>query len=276
MSSKLKKLGSLADIYQSEHLDGTITKIRLDKIHPSSEQPRKDRLTGVDELAESIKKDGLLSPIVITRDGEGYRVIAGERRYHAVKKLGWQEVESRIISREERDYWRIAIIENLQRENLSASEEAAALLRLKVQENYSDAEISTLVGKSRNYITEILGIAGLKPEVLDECRQMGIDNKNILIQVVQAEKKGNLREFLDACRKGAITTIRSAKEFNQGQTKEQKGKPAPTASSNKIPQSGKTSANFHIETRGNELRIICASITQAKRLETWIKTEFKH
>jgi len=266
VSSKLKRLGSLADIYQAEHLDGTITKIKIDKIHPSNEQPRQNRTLAVDELMESIKKDGLLSPIVITRDGEGYRIIAGERRYHAVKKLGWPEVECRIISRQERDYWRIAIIENLQRENLSAPEEASALLRLKMQENYSDAELASIVGKSRNYVTEILGIAGLGDDVLKQCRELGLDTKNMLIQVVQAEKKGGLKEFLTAVKAGSIGNIRTAREFNQGR---EKSSPRTTT---ETPSKKSSRGIVSMEVKGNELRIVLSSPEKARQLETLLKS----
>ncbi len=273
MSSKLKKLGSLADIYQSENLDGAITRIRLDRIHPSQEQPRQDRTAGVDELAASIKKDGLLSPIVVTRDGEGYRIIAGERRYHAVKKLKWADAECRIISREERDYWRIAIIENLQRENLSPGEEAAALLKLKTQENYSDAELAKIVGKSRNYVTEILGIAALPEEIQEECRAAGIDNKNLMIQVVQAHKKGSYREFLDAYRTGAIRTVRAARDFVQQKPSDAKDKtPAAKAPKKSAAAAGK--GGHTIKTTGNVLRIECPSPADARKLESWIRSNY--
>lgn len=276
MSSKSKKLGSLADIYQSEHLDGAITKIRLDRIHPSKEQPRQDRLAGVDELAASIRQDGLLSPIVVTRDGDGYRIIAGERRYHALRKLEQTEAECRIISREERDYWRISIIENLQRENLSAAEEASALLRLKLQEEYSDADLAGVVGKSRNYVTEILGIASLPEKALQECSEAGIENKNLLIQAVQAHKKGKLTTFLQAYRSGEIRTVRSAKEFNRDGTE-----PAPN---NKGPENQTSRApsaplrpdieDYNITVRKEVVSVRCPDAETARSLQAWLTKRY--
>lgn len=215
MSSKSKKLGAFADIYQREHLDGAITKIKLAKIYPSEHQPRSDRLKAVPELAASIKKDGLLSPIVVTKEDNGYRIIAGERRYHAVKSLGWADIECRIISREIRDYKRIALIENLQREELSATEEAAALMVLKKQEDLSDLELGKTIGKSRNYVTEILGIALMPEEIITACQQAGIHNKNILIQAVQSWKKGKFDSFLKAFKSGEIKTVKQAKSHNK-------------------------------------------------------------
>ncbi|MEQ8353768.1 MAG: ParB/RepB/Spo0J family partition protein [Leptospiraceae bacterium] len=280
MSSKHKKLGTLADIFQAESLDGTITRIRLDRIHPSEEQPRKDRTLGVDELAESIKKDGLLSPIVVTRAGEGYRIIAGERRFHALNRLGWKEAECRIISREERDYYRIAIIENLQRENLSAQEEAEALLRLKQQESYSDAELAQLVGKSRNYITEILGIAGLPADAARRCREAGLENKNLLIQAVQAHRKNRFNEFLSAYETGSIRTVRSAREFFSDEQKEADSETQPSSESKKSshvsPQKPASTSERTITRKGSVITIDAGDARSARSLENWLKKNIQH
>lgn len=283
MSSKLKKLGSLADIYQSQNLDGAITKIRLDKIHPSIEQPRRDRLLGVEDLAASLEKDGLLSPIVVTRDGDGFRIIAGERRYHAMSRLGWQEAECRIISREERDYYRISIIENLQRENLSPEEEAIALHRLKTQENYSDAELARIIGKSRNYITEILGIAVLPTDVLEKCKDAGIDNKNLLIQVVQSYKKGTWKEFLQAYQEGQIRTVRAAREFLQNKEGADTTNISDTRNIDKASSRNPSPQDRHIPSGSSQLQlkvagsivsIHCSSPAEARKIEKWIRENY--
>lgn len=269
MSSKLKKLGSLADIYQSENLDGTITRVKLDRIFPSEEQPRKDARLGVEELAASIRKDGLLSPLVVTREGENYRIIAGERRFHALSSLGWQDAECRIISREERDYWRIAIVENLQREDLPAEDEAAALLKLKKQENLSDAALASLVGKSRNYITEILSIAALPDEVLRECKQASIDNKNMLIQVAQAHKGGNWKDFLEAYKRGEVRTVRSAKNFIQNSKSPAPAKKKEKTLFDSAPEKA-GEGDYTISRKGSEVRVKCPDPAAARKLEAFL------
>lgn len=268
MSSKRKKLGTLADIFQAENLDGAISRIRLDRIRPSEDQPRKDRTVAIDELATSIARDGLLSPLVVTKEDGGFRIIAGERRYHALKRLGHADAECRIISREEHDYWRISIIENLQRENLSSEEEAIALWKLKKQENYSDAELASLVGKSRNYITEILGIASLPETVLTECRRAGIDNKNMLIQAVQAHKKGNFREFLNAWQEGNIRTVRGARDFIQerGEKSDRKNPEQKSEGSDPV--------RFSVKISGNTVMIECSGPAEARRVAAWIKSGY--
>lgn len=218
MSSKSKRLGSLADVFQAEKLEGTIRKIRLEKILPSENQPRQERKKGVEDLARSLDKDGLLQPIIVTKqnpEDEFYRIVAGERRYHAAKQLGWPEVECKILDRDEKETFRLAIIENLQRENLSPYEEIEAMIHLKTSFQYTDQELGNLFGKSRSYMTELLGISNLSKEELRLCKDAGIESKNLLIQAVAASKKGSFSEFLNLVSTGALKTVKDAKSFNR-------------------------------------------------------------
>ncbi|MBE7413438.1 MAG: ParB/RepB/Spo0J family partition protein [Leptospiraceae bacterium] len=217
MSSKSKRLGSLADVFQAENLEGTVRKIKIDKIHPAENQPRQERQKGIGELAESLKQDGLLQPIVVTKkiSDEFYTIIAGERRYHAAKLLGWSEIECKILDRDKKETYRIAIIENLQRENLSPYEEIEAISYLKKQYLYTDQELGGIFGKSRNYMTEILSISSLSPEEIKICKDLKIDNKNLLIQAVLSSKKGVFHEFIQMFSNGQISTVKEAKNFNK-------------------------------------------------------------
>ncbi len=216
MSSKSKRLGSLADIFQTEVLDGTIRKIKLEKIKPSEIQPRQDRKKGIEELAESLRQDGLLQPILVTKDeGDNYKIIAGERRYHAAKLLNWTEIECKILNKNEKETYRLAVIENLQRENLSPYEEIEALSLLKTRFQYSDQELASIIGKSRNYTSELLSVSFLSKEEIEACKKAGIESKNLLVQAVQAAKKGELSHFLKKFQAGELKTIKDAKEFNK-------------------------------------------------------------
>ena len=268
MSSKNKRIATLADVYKSQDLDGSISRIRLSKIKPSEEQPRIDRKARIDELAISLKTDGLLSPLIVTKTGENYRIIAGERRYHAACKLDWEQIECRVISRKEQDYFRIAIIENIQRENLSPEEEAISLSRMKKQEQLSDAELASLVGKSRNYITEILGIAQLPEKVLTQCYEYGIHQRNMLIQVVQSYKKGKLDDFFQNYSKGDIKTIRNARLFNQGSTIRKKA--SIISKNNRIVELSKLKFSL----TNNTIVIECSTSAQAQDLLQQLQKNF--
>ncbi|TGK41452.1 ParB/RepB/Spo0J family partition protein [Leptospira andrefontaineae] len=219
MSSKSKRLGSLADVFQAEKLEGTIRKIRLDKIRPSESQPRQERKKGVEELAQSLDKDGLLQPILVTKkaDEEFYTIIAGERRYHAASLLKWPEVECKILDKDAKETFRLAIIENLQRENLSPYEEIEAMTHLKTSFSYTDLELGNLFGKSRSYMTELLGISSLSKEDLKVCKDAGIESKNLLVQAASAAKKGTLKDFLEKFNSGELKTVKDAKTFNRAE-----------------------------------------------------------
>jgi len=215
MASKSKKLGFAADIFEQD-IEGIIRKIRLGDIQPSSEQPRTKFDDSISALADSIKAEGLLQPIVVTKEGTHYKIIAGERRYRAAQLIGLEEIECRILRKNAKDTYRLAVIENLQRENLDAIDESRAFRKLKVEYSHTDAELAKIVGKSRNYVSEILSVAEIPGTWIDRAKQAGIESKNLFIQFAQAVKSGSAEQFITRFSNGEITTVASAKQFNKG------------------------------------------------------------
>ena len=269
MSSKSKRLGTLADVFQAEKLDGTIRHIRLEKISPSENQPRQDRKKGVEELAESLKNEGLLQPIIVTKSehDDSYKIIAGERRYHAARSLDWQEIECKILSKNEKETFRLAIIENLQRENLSPYEEIDALIQLKNDFNYTDSDLGELLGKSRSYTTEMLSITALSKEQIGKCKEMNIDNKNLLVQAAQAAKNSLFEDFLTQIAAGNVKTVKEAKEFNRSA----KNPPKKTAPQ----QLFETEPSWKIVKKENQITITCDSSKTASDIFRLIKKELQ-
>ena len=134
-----------------------ITTIKLSQIRPDSLQPRKIcQDAQIDDLAESIKKYGLLQPILVKKQDDRYIIIAGERRYRACKKLGLEYVE--VIIKDDENAMLISLIEHIQRENLTALEEAVAIQNIKDKYKCTHEELSKLLGKTRVYITNKLRI----------------------------------------------------------------------------------------------------------------------
>jgi len=134
-----------------------ITTIKLSQIRPDSLQPRMIfQDAQIDDLAESIKKYGLLQPILVKKQDDRYIIIAGERRYRACKKLGLEYVE--VIIKDDENAMLISLIENIQRENLTALEEAVAIQNIKDKYKCTHEELSKLLGKTRVYITNKLRI----------------------------------------------------------------------------------------------------------------------
>jgi len=156
-------LGEMDEAYENEgtHRDAVI-EIPLKDIRPNPFQPRKtfdEEL--LLELSRSIKKDGLLQPIVVTEDIDGYVLIAGERRYRASKLAKLKEIRAIVLNADENKMRQFALIENIQREELNAVELAHAYEELIKLHNYTHEELSGVINKSRVHITNTLRLLQL-------------------------------------------------------------------------------------------------------------------
>lgn len=151
---------------QESHAGGEVTELAVDLISPNPEQPRTDiDESALAELADSIKKVGLLQPIIVRAMGEGYQIIAGERRWRACRIIGLERVPVRVLDTNEIESLEIALIENLQREDLNAIEEARGYRKLLSEFQMTQAELADKVSKSRSAITNALRLLDLPEEV---------------------------------------------------------------------------------------------------------------
>ena len=153
---------------ENENKENKITAIKLSLIDPKNDQPRKnfDRAS-LEELAASISENGVLQPILVREYGEGrYQIIAGERRFRASKMAGLSEIPAIILERDDRKASEIALIENIQREDLNPIEEAMAYRSLSVEYNLTQEELSQKVGRSRSAIANSTRLLDLPEEVL--------------------------------------------------------------------------------------------------------------
>ena len=161
-----KGFGSLLpdDFDQAILLDkkDRVNKIPLDKIKINADQPRKhfDK-TSLEELSSSIKTYGLLQPIVISPEDDGYIVIAGERRFRAAKLAGLKDITALVRSSEELERIEIGLVENVQREDLSPLEQAISIVRLHEQFNLEYRDIGARLGKAYSTITNIVRLLHL-------------------------------------------------------------------------------------------------------------------
>lgn len=148
------------------HAGEDVTELSVDLISPNPEQPRTDiDEDAIAELADSVGKFGLLQPILVRPMGEGYQIIAGERRWRASRKAGLTHVPVRVMSSNEVESLEIALIENLQREDLNPMEEARGYKRLLSIHQMTQAELADRVSKSRSTITNALRLLDLPEEV---------------------------------------------------------------------------------------------------------------
>lgn len=151
-----------------DNSDKGIVNIKLSQIEAKSNQPRKffDE-TALETLSQSIAEHGVLQPILLREIVDGrYQIVAGERRYRAAKKAGLSEIPSIIIDADELQVSEIALIENIQRENLNPIEEATAYRSLGEQFGLTQEEISKRIGKSRSAIANTLRLLDLPEELL--------------------------------------------------------------------------------------------------------------
>lgn len=140
-----------------------IEKIDIDLIEARSDQPRKN-FENIEELAESIKEYGLLNPIVLSKNNGKYEIIAGERRYRASVYAGLKKIDAIVRNFDQKDIDILSLVENIQREDLSAIEEAEAYKKLIDDFSMTQEEISKSMGKSRSYIANTVRLLKLNKE----------------------------------------------------------------------------------------------------------------
>ena len=145
------------------------SKIPIEFLEPNRNQPRKTfDEDSINELAQSIREKGILFPILVKPlEEKKYQIIAGERRWRAAQKANLHEIPVVIRDLEENEVLEIALIENMQREDLTAIEEASGLNRLLVEHNYTQKDLSKIIGKSRSNIANTLRLLSLPHKVQD-------------------------------------------------------------------------------------------------------------
>ena len=181
METKKRALGrGLEELFNNENLDlnsfekevyesatkEEIVEISLKELRPNPYQPRKIfNEEALQELAASIKEHGVFQPIIVKKSIKGYEIIAGERRYRASMMAEKETIPAIVREFSDETMMEIALLENLQREDLTAIEEAYAYKSMQEKLNLTQEELSVKVGKSRSHITNILGLLRLPKEI---------------------------------------------------------------------------------------------------------------
>lgn len=185
------------DVSSSSANEGIQT-LRLSQIEPKSDQPRKHfDEEALLELSDSIKQHGLLQPIIVRESAQGYyQIIAGERRWRASKLAGLSEIPAIIMQADELKAAELAIIENIQRQDLNAYEEAAAYKSLLEQYGLTQEEVSERVGKSRSAVANSMRLLDLPDDVIEMLKTgdisagharalLGLKNKDIIVDTAE-------------------------------------------------------------------------------------------
>ena len=206
MENKRKALGKgLEQLFSNEKIDfdnfenkivneakeGEIVEIPLKEIRSNPYQPREyfDEET-LKEFAESIKQHGVIQPIIVKKSIKGYELIAGERRTRASKIAGKETIPAIIKDFDDQQMMEIALIENIQREDLNPIEEAEAFNKIITSYNMTQEEVATKFGKSRSYITNLLGLMNLPDQVKDyvKTKKISMGHARVLSKLSDTEE----------------------------------------------------------------------------------------
>jgi ParB family chromosome partitioning protein len=177
-----------------------IEKVAVSRIRPCSFQPRKSfSEESIRELADSLKEQGVLTPLLVRRNGDGFELIAGERRWRAAQFAGLAEVPVIVREADDRKTLELALIENLQREDLNPIEEALGYAQLAQQFNLTQEQISTRIGKPRSAVANSLRLLNLSPDIQGYVRKglMSVGHAKLLLSLPSsAEQDQVARDIL--------------------------------------------------------------------------------
>jgi ParB family chromosome partitioning protein len=180
--------------------------IAVDQLDPNPLQPRVE-IGDLTELTASISDRGVLEPLLVKPTGAAGRwmIIAGERRWRAARAAGLREVPCIEMDVDEPTVAEIALIENMQRKDLTPWEEADGLLALCERFGYTHEDVAKKVGKSRSTVTEALSIATLPEEIREECRRADINVKSTLLQIVRQPDIDSMRQIVREVKEKGLT-----------------------------------------------------------------------
>lgn len=198
-----------------------IQPIDISLIEPNREQPRKefeqDKLL---ELSKSIKTHGVIQPIIVTKNDSGYELVAGERRWRAAKEAGLKEIPCIIRRLERLESTEIALIENIQRENLNAIEEALAYKTLIEKYRLTQEGVADVVGKSRSYITNTIRLLNLEERVINliSSGSLSSGHGRTLLGIEKADDQVKLAQIIIEKNLSVRETEKLVKEYGKNQT----------------------------------------------------------
>jgi ParB family chromosome partitioning protein len=187
--------------------------IPIEKIRPNPEQPRK-ALGDLRELTDSVREKGVLEPLLVrfVPREDMYYIISGERRYHASKAAGLHEVPCIEKIADDAETLEIALIENLQRKDLTAFEEAEGLARLAEQFDYTHEDIARKIGRARSSVTETLSLLTIPEPLRKKCVERGIQSKSLLLQIARQPTEKKMQETMQRIAHGGLTRDEARRE----------------------------------------------------------------
>ena len=200
--------------------DDVLKNLKITEVEPNREQPRKNfNQEALEELAESIKEYGLIQPIIVTEKDGYYCIIAGERRWRACKLAGLEEIPAIVREDDERKNKEIALIENIQREDLNPFEKALGIKNLMESYNLTQEEVAKKLGKGRSTIANSIRVLNLEPRVLELAKQGKISEAHCKLLLAITDPEKQYLTAIDIIERG--TTTRELEQTNKEINKKQ-------------------------------------------------------
>jgi ParB family chromosome partitioning protein len=192
---RMRHDGHFVDLIATRVEGPRIRMIPIEKIDPNPQQARSE-MGDIKDLMSSIQEKGILEPIIVRPRYGRYEIIAGERRFIASKKIGLKEIPCIEKNVEDNEAMEIALIENLQRKDLDAFEEADGLNALAAMYGYSHEEIAKKIGKARSTITEIINLSKIPKEVRTLCHENNITSRTTLLEIAKLKDVEQMEELI--------------------------------------------------------------------------------
>ena len=193
--------------------------VPVDKIRPNPDQPRK-MLGDLRELTDSIKEKGVLEPLLVRfmpRD-DCYHIISGERRYHASRAAGLREVPCIEKIADDAETLELALIENLQRKDLTPFEEADGLQRLAEHFDYTHDDIARKIAKARSSVTETMSLRVIPEPIRKLCIDHGVVTKSLLLQIARQPNEKKMVEAIERIAQAGLTRDEARRERQEEKT----------------------------------------------------------
>ena len=225
---------------------GRIVPIEL--LDPNPNQPRQV-MGDLSELMASVAEKGIIEPLIVRQRGARYQIIAGERRYHAAVQVGLRDVPVIVREVDDAEVMELALVENLQRKDLTAFEESEALHSLATRCGYTHEDMAKRLGKSRTSITESLSLNNMPVEVKNLCRLADISSKSLLLEIVRQGDPQKMLALVEKISRDGGTT-REAVRREKETAKPKAGRPKHYTFSYKAPTKA-----FNLQLRFTKSRV---------------------
>src|SRR6267142_2216149 len=200
--------------------------IPVEQIRPNPDQPRK-AIGDLRELTDSVREKGVLEPLLVrfVPREDCYYLISGERRYHAARAAGLREVPCIEKTVDDAETLEIALIENIQRKDLTAFEEADGLHRLASQFEYTHEDMAKKIGRARSSVTETLSLLNIPEPLRKRCTENGVTSKSLLLQIARQPTEKKMMEMFQRILQGGLTRDEARRERREEQAGPQRPQP---------------------------------------------------